>query len=448
LFPLFLVPVQAATFDLPEDGDIIGEIRSVTVEHEDTLADIARRYDIGYDQITRANPGVNPWVPGEGTRIVLPTQFILPDAPREGIVLNLPEMRLYYYPKAEPGERRQVITYPLGIGREGWNTPLGKTQVVRKEANPSWYPPESIRKEHAAEGDMLPEVVPPGPDNPLGQFALYLGIKGYLIHGTDKPYGIGMRVSHGCVRLYPEDIASLFTKVPVGTPVHIIDQPFKVSWHNGQIYLEAHPPLVEAEEAEDKPHNTPLTPLVQAVLAKTGETEGLVEWDKALAVAGDPRGIPVSITASAGREASAAAPAAPATPVLATLERPVQVQESIVSEQANGMSQTSSSSPLSMDSPKTPLEAAGISTPLTQDGSPEGPWFVQVGAFRRPDNAERLAERLQSLAPPVPALHSAQDGLYRVIAGPFLDRAEADQAARRITASLQIETRVLPPSAQ
>jgi L,D-transpeptidase ErfK/SrfK len=240
---------DAATYPLPEDGDIVGEVTTITARHEDTLADLARRHGLGYDQMARANPNVDPWTPGEGTTIVLPTQFILPNAPREGIVLNVPEMRLYYYPKAESGQPRQVVTFPVGIGREGWNTPLGRTQIVRKVAGPTWYPPASIRAEHAADGDILPEMVPPGPDNPLGDFAMYLGFKGYLIHGTNKPYGVGMRVSHGCVRLYPEHIAALFPHVPVDTPVHVVNQPFKVGWRGGQLFLEAHPPLSDQEHA-------------------------------------------------------------------------------------------------------------------------------------------------------------------------------------------------------
>ncbi|WP_414040053.1 L,D-transpeptidase family protein [Acidithiobacillus sp. M4-SHS-6] len=234
-FPL----AQASTYLLPPPGDnLVGAIQSVTARHEDTLSDIARQYDLGYDQITAANPEVDPWLPGEGTRIVLPTEYVLPDVPRQGMVINLAAMRLFYYPPVQAGQAPEVITYPIGVGREGWGTPLGKTRITAKLVDPSWTPPESIRKEHAENGDPLPAVVPAGPDNPLGQFALRLALPGYLIHGTNKPWGVGMHVSHGCIRLYPEDIAALFAQVPVGTPVLIVNQPWLLGLDNGHDYLQ------------------------------------------------------------------------------------------------------------------------------------------------------------------------------------------------------------------
>ncbi|RMD69799.1 MAG: L,D-transpeptidase [Gammaproteobacteria bacterium] len=287
------LPALSATYPLEED--VVGEIQTIRARYEDTLPDIARRFDLGYDELVRVNPGVDPWLPGEGTEIVLPTQFVLPRAPREGIVLNLPEMRLYYYP---PGGR-EVVTYPVGIGREGWDTPLGKTRIVARVANPSWYPPASIRKEHEAQGDPLPKVVPPGPDNPLGDFALRLGFPGYLIHGTNKPYGIGMRVSHGCIRLYPEDIAELFSRVKVGTPVHIIDQPYKAGWKEGKLYLEAHPPLKERE--------SPYTPVVETLVIAQGERQVAIDWDKALKVAEEALGWPVVVSVPEEEKAPAKA---------------------------------------------------------------------------------------------------------------------------------------------
>ena len=235
---------QAQTYVLPpEDVNIIGQVQTVTANYHDTLSDIARRYAVGYEQIVQANPNVDAWLPGEGSRVVVPTRYILPDTPRAGIVLNLPEMRLYYYPRAKRGETPVVVTYPVSIGRMDWNTPLGLTKVVGKVTNPTWTPPKSIRKEHAADGDVLPPVVAAGPDNPLGKYALRLGVPGYLIHGTNKPYGVGMRVTHGCVRMYPENIESLYKEVPVGTPVRIVNQPFKAGWLAGNLYLEADSPL-------------------------------------------------------------------------------------------------------------------------------------------------------------------------------------------------------------
>jgi len=234
-------------------GDVVGEIVLTTTVRTDTIADIARTYSQGYREMRMANPTVDPWLTGEDTEVLIPSQYVLPAAPREGIVINIPEMRLYYYPRAKPGERPVVATYPISIGRQDWSTPHGATRVVSKVKDPSWTPPASIRREHAAEGDILPTVVPPGPNNPLGAYALRLGIQGYLIHGTDKPYGIGMRVTHGCMRLYPQDIERVFHTVPVGTPVRLVNEPFKVGIAGHQVYLEAHPHLEEdAAKFNDK----------------------------------------------------------------------------------------------------------------------------------------------------------------------------------------------------
>ena len=220
---------QATVYPLPPPGtDVIGEVKVVYAKREETFLDIARQNGLGYDEIVHANPGVDRWSPGHGTPIVLPLRHILPDTPREGIVLNIPEMRLYYYPPASAGGERVVHTYPVSIGRMDWKTPLGTTKIIGKEVDPPWRPPASIKAEHAKDGDILPDVVPGGPDNPLGRHAMRLGVPGYLIHGTDKPYGIGMQVTHGCVRMYPEDIEHLFGMVAMGTTVRLIDQPVKV----------------------------------------------------------------------------------------------------------------------------------------------------------------------------------------------------------------------------
>lgn len=285
------IPAHATIYALPPEGiDVVGQVQYVAARYEDTLADLAKRYDVGFREILAANPGVDPWLPGKGTRVVIPTQFVLPAAPRRGIVLNLPEMRLYYYPVPKPGQTPLVITYPVGIGRQGWSTPLGLTKVTAKIAGPTWYPPESIRREHAQDGDVLPVSVPPGPDNPLGKYALQLGIPGYLIHGTNKPYGPGMRVSHGCIRLYAQDIEYLFRGVPVGTPVRVVDQPYKAGWNNGVLYLESHQPL-----AGDKLTATNLTPAVRTILAATGAKAVMMNWDRATDAAAQNRGVPVAI---------------------------------------------------------------------------------------------------------------------------------------------------------
>jgi L,D-transpeptidase ErfK/SrfK len=193
----------------------------------------------------RVNPDIDRWIPGEGTLITIPSHYVLPRAQRKGVVLNLPEMRMYYFPPKKAGEPAQVQTYPISIGRRDWATPLGMTTITSKKKDPSWRPPESIRREHAEKGDPLPRVVPAGPDNPLGAYAMRLGMPSYLIHGTNKPLGVGMRVSHGCIRMLPEDIEHLFSQLPVGTPVNIVNQPVKAGWYGGKLYLEVHPPLEE-----------------------------------------------------------------------------------------------------------------------------------------------------------------------------------------------------------
>ncbi|MCC6954623.1 MAG: L,D-transpeptidase family protein [Deltaproteobacteria bacterium] len=249
---LGLVPAwseaPAETYFLPRNSSdsVIGEVRYVEAAAEDTLLDVARRNSLGHDEIVQANPTIDRWVPGAGTKVLLPTRFVLPDAPMDGIVLNVAELRLYYYPPNKDPLQRVVMTFPVSIGRMDWKTPLGKTKVTRAVKNPPWTPPKSIREEHAAEGDYLPDVIPGGdPTNPLGLYALQLGIPGYLIHGTDerKSAGIGMHVTHGCVRMYPEDIEWLYRFVEPGTPVYLIDQPVKAGWQSGSLYLEIHTPL-------------------------------------------------------------------------------------------------------------------------------------------------------------------------------------------------------------
>ena len=237
-------PLAADNFVLlSDDQSIIGEPQVVFAKESDTLSDIARAYGLGYDEIVAANPDVNPWLPGENTPVVLPTQYVLPDVPREGIVLNIASKRLFYFPESAEGEPQIVKTYPIGIGRVGWETPIGNTAVVAKARDPHWYVPASVRKEHAEQGDPLPAVVPPGPDNPLGHRVLQLDMPGYLIHGTNQPYGVGMRVSHGCVRLYPENIDYLYELVEVGETVSIINEPYLIGRLDGDIYFEAHEPL-------------------------------------------------------------------------------------------------------------------------------------------------------------------------------------------------------------
>jgi L,D-transpeptidase ErfK/SrfK len=239
-----LDPIAPNTFVLDDaDQSVVGEPQVVFAREEDTLSDLAREYGLGFDEVLAANPGVDPWLPGANTPIVLPTQYILPDVPRTGVVLNIATKRLFYYPAPTDSEPQQVLTYPIGIGRVGWETPLGVTQVVSKARDPHWWVPASVRREHAEQGNPLPSVVPPGPDNPLGTRVLKLEMPGYLIHGTNQPYGVGMRVSHGCVRLYPENIEFLYTLVDIGESVTIINEPYQVGQRDGVLYFEAHAPL-------------------------------------------------------------------------------------------------------------------------------------------------------------------------------------------------------------
>jgi len=222
---------------------VVGAPQIVYTSDENTLSDLAREYGLGYDEIAAANPDVDPWLPGDRTPVLLPTQYVIPDVPREGIVLNIASKRLFFFPKVAEGEPQPVMTYPIGVGRVGWETPLGTTEVVSKATDPHWFVPASVRREHAEQGNPLPSVVPPGPDNPLGAYVLKLEMPGYLIHGTNQPYGVGMRVSHGCVRLYPENIELLFSLVEVGEPVQIVNEPYLLGRHNGELYFEAHQPL-------------------------------------------------------------------------------------------------------------------------------------------------------------------------------------------------------------
>jgi L,D-transpeptidase ErfK/SrfK len=272
------------------DALMFGEIETITTFAEDTLPDLARRYSLGYEEIQRANPAVDVWLPGEGTPLLLPGQRLLPPGPHEGIVVNLPEHRLYYYPKVKKGESPYVITYPVSIGKMDWNTPLGKTRIVDKRKNPLWYPPESVRKEHAERGDPLPAVVKAGPDNPLGAYAMRLDIKpgAYLIHGTNNPIAVGMAITHGCIRMYPEDIEALFPLVPVNTPVWLVNEPIKVARVNGQVWLEVHPPV----DAQGQRAAVDLESFYALANASLGETPAAIHWDFVLSTLQEASGLP------------------------------------------------------------------------------------------------------------------------------------------------------------
>jgi L,D-transpeptidase ErfK/SrfK len=282
----------------PEATGVVGLLQVTEARHEDTLPDIARRFNLGYEEVVRANPGVDPWLPGAGTRIVLPTQFVLPDAPPEGIVVNLAALRMFYFPKPGKDGTRVVMTFPIGIGKVGWATPEGTTTVVSKRKDPWWTPPVSVRREHAAEGDPLPARVPPGPDNPLGAHAMNLGWPSYLIHGTNKPAGVGLRASHGCIRMYPEDIAALFAKVPVGTRVRVVNQPLLYRWHGDALYVQSYPPPEEHGEGAHaaRQHELFNAAISDRMWQQVKQHGGAVNWVVAEQVVNEALGVAVPVS--------------------------------------------------------------------------------------------------------------------------------------------------------
>lgn len=330
-------PALAATFNMPQGNDSLidnnnGKPRFVTAKQEESLIDIAVEYLLGQEEVVRANKGVDRWYPKGGTKVRIPSSYLLPDAPRQGIVINLPEYRLYYYPPTRAASspvskksslkkpqlnrspvldtqemlenlvpdsvpvslQRKVISYSVGIGRVDWKTPLGSTKVVGKVQNPTWTPPATIRAEHLAKGDVLPEVWPAGPDNPLGLFAFRLGIPGYLLHSTNKPQGVGMQVSHGCMRLYPKDIEQMFPAVPVGTPVNIINQPVKVGWSNGQLYIESHPNL----DGEESSYQQRLEIALNLIEKARSYQPALINGEVLRTALEESNGLPVVISSS------------------------------------------------------------------------------------------------------------------------------------------------------
>lgn len=268
---------------------LLGEIRHYVARHEDTLLDLARDNNLGFIELAAANPGVDPWLPGAGTTIVLPTAHLLPAGPRQGILLNLTDQRLYYFPP----DGSPVQSFPIGTGQEAWDTPTGKTTIVRKKKNPTWYVPKSIRKENPE----LPRFIGPGPDNPLGRHAVYLGWPSYLIHSTNSPWGVGRRVSHGCIRMYPEGIAKLFPELPVGTPVTVVRQELKLGWHNGTLFMEVHPNPAQQIELEEtgKFSPGPVPELIYRITEAAGEARDSVDWERVNDAVAKRSGLPIPI---------------------------------------------------------------------------------------------------------------------------------------------------------
>ncbi len=381
--------VETHRFEL--NGDLIGQLATMPVREGDTLPDVARHFGLGHDELAAANPDVDVWLPDPGQQVLLPLMFLLPDAPREGVVLNLASMRLFYYPADAPNT---VITYPVGIGRQGWGTPKGNMHIIEKMTNPAWRVPVSIRREHARNGDPLPAVVPPGPENPLGEHAVRLSRPSYLIHSTNKPYGVGMRISHGCIRLYPEDMQALFPALDLGTGVNIVDQPYLIGWQDGVLYLEAHQPL--AEDAKPALRAALKRQLAQMELWHKTD----VNWDLVDATLDQEQGIPTAITASRS---------AGAKPT--RMSHPGRLRETPV---------------------VPPFDASA--------------WYVEAGVFDRSRPALRIAAMLNHQGPPIPARVLNQDGRFRIWAGPYTHRRVAQEIADRIGRDLYLETRIQPPA--
>jgi len=295
-------PTATHRFELTaEAGDVVGYVQKTTIGKDDTMPDIARRFDVGYEEILLANPGVDPWLPGVGREVVVPTQFVLPAAPHEGVVVNVAAMRIFYYPPHKKDEPQLVYTHPIGIGRVGWKTPEGTTKIVSRQKDPVWVVPKSVREEHAEDGEKLPAVVPAGPDNPLGQYAFRLSWPSYLIHGTNKPYGVGMRSSHGCMRLYPEDIAVFFDLIPIGTKVSVVNQPYLFGWRDGVLYMQAY--AVMEDDSRDWSSNRKrllsnlMNPRQREKIGQRIEGQDKdIDWQRVGDLAHTPRAVPVPVT--------------------------------------------------------------------------------------------------------------------------------------------------------
>ena len=302
LLSLASASASGASFPLPVDGStVVGEVRVVRLDDaRNTLLDVARHYDLGYDEIVAANPRTSVWLPGAGARIVVPTQFILPPKPWAGVVVNVARRRLYYFPEPAPGEARRVVTFPIGIAQPGWPTPLGRTRIVAKFKDPSWIVPKDILAQHHRQGEPdFPAYFPPGPDNPMGMLAMQTGFPEIFIHATNRPWGVGMRVSHGCLHLYPEDAAYLYPRLRVGTPVRIVNEPLSVGARGGRLYLSASPPIADYPGAGDF-----LTRAVRAVVRFEGAhagVRGAVDWNRAIRAAQAKRLLPAPLAPPANR---------------------------------------------------------------------------------------------------------------------------------------------------
>ncbi len=381
-------------FSAPKGDDVIGRLAIIRLEKGDTLPDIARHFSLGINAISAANPGVDVWVPEAGEPIMLPLSFILPDAPRRGIVINLAAMRLFYF----KGDSKSlaVSTYPLGVGTVERPSPIGQMNVVRKVTRPTWHVPASIAEDHRKRGDPLPAKVLPGPQNPLGEYALYLSKPSYLIHGTNKPASIGLRATNGCIRLYPEDVKKLYENTPVNTPVRIVNQPYLLGQSDGVVYVEVHTPLQGLDAVEfDKIHTK-----LRNIEKESGRA---VDWSKVKEVLAEARGIPVPVfEIDRGREKGVA--------------KTVEVKH-----------------------------------PDKLYGRPEIPelqreaWYVLAADVRDEIDALRIAAIINHQGPQIPARVLSKSDSYRVIAGPFSDISEAKTTVKRLKIDLEMDSKLIEP---
>ena len=283
-------PAQYLLEAPPPSADLTGKLSFRETRVEDTLIDIAPELGVGYVELVAANPGIDPWLPPKGTRLVVPEARLLPSGAREGIVINLGDLRLYYFEKAA-----MVRSYPIGIAKDGYATPLGVTTVKSKREKPTWIPGESARRDKPE----LPLRIEPGPENPLGEYALYLGWPTYLIHGTNDPRGVGRHSSRGCIRLYPADIAELYALVKPGTVVRVVNEPVKLGWIGGELYLEVNPDAVQSLELDETgklPAASPSNKLREQVTRAAGKAAGRIDWSTVKAIDLHRYGIPSRVT--------------------------------------------------------------------------------------------------------------------------------------------------------
>jgi L,D-transpeptidase ErfK/SrfK len=386
--------IEKNDFSVEKNDDVIGGLASIRLKGQDTLPDIARHFSLGMNTLSSANPGVDVWVPRAGERITLPLGFILPEGNRDGIVINLPAMRLFYF--QTDGDRQAVSTYPVGVGTAERPTPMGRMHITRKKERPTWYVPASIAADHRKKGDPLPNQVPPGPMNPLGEHALYLSKPSYLIHGTNKPASIGLRATNGCIRLYPEDIKRLFDATKVKTPVTIVNQPYLVGWRDNVVYLEAHSPFEELSKAR-------LEKTFGKLKQIETETGHRLDWPKIKKIVAETRGIPVAISAGGDGGETAFAHAI-------RLRHPVELY----------------------GQPQVPE--------LRTDA-----WYVLAATVSDKVDARRLAAIINHQGPQIPARVLSKKGSHRVLAGPFENQDAARIAAKRLRIDLEIEAVLVAP---